>query len=103
MRGDGKLKGKAKREPGLHTPAKETGGSSTPLPQLQSIAPPRLHLVANPLAMPTMSTLSLQTETRETPHHPVVSGRRMRVCMLSYSIYDSDNRVRRYAETLARD
>jgi glycosyltransferase involved in cell wall biosynthesis len=26
----------------------------------------------------------------------------MRVCMVSYSMYDSDNRVRRYAETLAK-
>ena len=26
----------------------------------------------------------------------------MRACMVAYTFYDSDNRVRRYAETLAR-
>jgi hypothetical protein len=26
----------------------------------------------------------------------------LRACMVAYSFYDSDNRVRRYAETLAR-
>jgi glycosyltransferase involved in cell wall biosynthesis len=38
-------------------------------------------------------TASLKPENRNT---------RKRVCMLSYSFYNSDNRVRRYAETLAK-
>ena len=37
------------------------------------------------------------------PHHkPHYRPRPQRICMLSYSFYDSDNRVKRYAETLAR-
>lgn len=49
----------------------------------------------------------------ETEHQDLQSGRRpelrgvpsggpRRACMVSYSVYESDNRVRRYAETLAR-
>lgn len=39
-------------------------------------------------------------------HRPAVDGdagrRRLRVCMLTYSFYEMDGRVRRYAETLAQ-
>jgi glycosyltransferase involved in cell wall biosynthesis len=49
-----------------------------------------------------MSSLSMQPEIQAlTPER--AQGPRMHVCMVSYSIYDTDNRVRRYAETLARE
>jgi glycosyltransferase involved in cell wall biosynthesis len=49
-----------------------------------------------------MSSLSMQPEIQVlTPER--AQGPRMHVCMVSYSIYDTDNRVRRYAETLARE
>ena len=32
---------------------------------------------------------------------PSRAGRRLRVCMVAYTFYESDNRVMRYAETLA--
>lgn len=37
-------------------------------------------------------------EARTSPHH---TSRSLRVAMLTYSFYESDNRVRRYAEALA--
>jgi len=40
--------------------------------------------------------------TRSEPSHPGSIRNPLRVCMLSYSFYDSDARVSRYAETLAR-
>lgn len=40
----------------------------------------------------------IRNRAKEEPHF----ARRLRVCMLSYSFYESDNRVRRYAESLAK-
>ncbi len=49
----------------------------------------------------------VSTQIQVAPQdRPVLRSRRtslpLRVCMVSYSIYDFDNRVRRYAETLVR-
>jgi glycosyltransferase involved in cell wall biosynthesis len=47
-----------------------------------------------------MNILEEDTDVGVKPRSP--RSRPLRACMVSYSIYDSDNRVRRYAETLVK-
>ena len=55
----------------------------------------------------TMDSIQITNSTVSTVNHPnksIPSAKRsLRVAMLSYSFYESDNRVRRYAETLTRE
>jgi Glycosyl transferase 4-like domain/Glycosyl transferases group 1 len=52
-----------------------------------------------------MGSKTVRQKPQLLPSHQdkVFPGDSMRACMVSYSVYDGDNRVRRYAETLVRN
>ncbi len=53
--------------------------------------------------MPIAAAKKSPTVRRAGPNPPSsATGRPLRVCMIAYSFYETDNRVMRYAETLAR-
>lgn len=51
-------------------------------------------------ASPPVHTVERQSNGLAVP--PVPTSSRKKICMLAYTVYDLDNRVRRYAEALAR-
>jgi len=52
-----------------------------------------------------MGSKTVRQQPQLLPSHQdkIFPGDSMRACMVSYSVYDGDNRGRRYAETLVRD
>ena len=60
--------------------------------------PPIDHYVSS---SPGPGTLELPRQSRDTSPQPDTAPRPLKVCMVAYTFYETDNRVRRYAEALA--
>jgi glycosyltransferase involved in cell wall biosynthesis len=67
-------------------------------PNELSLLGPRSSLLAPTIPQPE-TRITQSTQSSQVTHKP---RKPLRVCMLAYSFYDTDARVRRYAETLAQ-